>query len=303
MSSPGSDFELIIRQQPTRGRVAGAREKDRRPVDPQPIVQLRVREEGSYLAQHYLQSPYYFMCCSLLDPLNDIPVPVPPSTTLTGTLVSSLHRLKDQGNSDAGFFVFGDLSVKVEGYFRLKFTLFEMGKGIVTHLKSIMSDCFTVYRPKNFPGMADSTCLSRSFVDQGVKLRLRKKPRAWVKRSASRPGDYPQSVPPHSPDYPSKQISGNTFRHSSTSMTTMGQDFSYYTGPGKRECIALEFNNRSIFTDGRMCQIEARPQTAALHANQPRVYTTPLREGGPTGHTGVPDYATPYGIPSMGQDC
>jgi hypothetical protein len=29
---------------------------------------------------------------------------------------------------DGGFFVFGDLSVKIEGEFRLKFTLFEMRK-------------------------------------------------------------------------------------------------------------------------------------------------------------------------------
>lgn len=77
-------------------------------------------------------------------------MPVPPSTALTGTLVSSLHRLKDVDNTgklglgassrliqsgwadsmglDGGFFVFGDLSVKIEGDFRLKFTLFEMRK-------------------------------------------------------------------------------------------------------------------------------------------------------------------------------
>lgn len=31
--------------------------------------------------------------------------------------------------------------------------------------------------PKNFPGMLESTFLSRSFADQGVKLRIRKEPR------------------------------------------------------------------------------------------------------------------------------
>ena len=30
--------------------------------------------------------------------------------------------------SDGGFFVFGDLSVKIEGEFRLRFSLFEMLK-------------------------------------------------------------------------------------------------------------------------------------------------------------------------------
>lgn len=92
------------------------------------------------------------MCCSLYDASEDQPVPVAPSTALAGTLVSSLHRLKDVDNNgmrhllystsmvrkkkkadwffflDGGFFVFGDLSVKLEGEYRLKFTLFEMRK-------------------------------------------------------------------------------------------------------------------------------------------------------------------------------
>jgi len=169
-----SDFDLTIRQQPDRARVAGGKEKERKPIDPPPIVQLRVREEGSYLAQHYLQSPYYFMCCSLYDASDDRPVPVAPSTALAGTLVSSLHRLKDVDNSDGGFFVFGDLSVKIEGEFRLKFTLFEMRRDQVTYLKTIISERFTVSPPKSFPGMMESTFLSRSFADQGVKLRIRK---------------------------------------------------------------------------------------------------------------------------------
>ncbi|KAL8710728.1 MAG: hypothetical protein Q9220_004746 [cf. Caloplaca sp. 1 TL-2023] len=51
-----------------------------------------------------------------------------PQTDLSGTVVSSLHRLKDTDNSDGGFFVFGDLSVKVEGEYQLRFRLFEMIK-------------------------------------------------------------------------------------------------------------------------------------------------------------------------------
>lgn len=61
---------------------------------------------------------------------------------------------------DGGFFVFGDLSVKVEGEYRLRFSLFEMRKYVVSfgppfahstdrcraevfHIKSIISDPFT----------------------------------------------------------------------------------------------------------------------------------------------------------------
>lgn len=51
LTTPSSDFDLDIRQQPDRARVAGGKEKERKPIDPPPIVQLRVREEGTYLAQ------------------------------------------------------------------------------------------------------------------------------------------------------------------------------------------------------------------------------------------------------------
>lgn len=39
------------------------------------------------------------------------------NTSLAGTLVSSLHRLKDVDGTDGGFFVFADLSVKIEGIY------------------------------------------------------------------------------------------------------------------------------------------------------------------------------------------
>lgn len=46
----------------------------------------------------------------------------------TGSVVSSLYHLKDaeHANEDAGFFVFPDLSVRTEGSYRLKLSLFEV---------------------------------------------------------------------------------------------------------------------------------------------------------------------------------
>ncbi|KAA8911024.1 velvet factor-domain-containing protein, partial [Sphaerosporella brunnea] len=182
------DYELLIRQGPERARVAGVKEKDRKPVDPPPIIQLKIRDDTDP-AQNYLQSPYYFMCTNLYS-ANDSPSLYPPHQALAGTLVSSLHRLKDIDNSDGGFFVFGDLSVKIEGEFRLRFSLFEMKKNQVVHIKSITSEPFTVYAAKNFPGMSESTFLSRSFGDQGVRLRIRKEPRTLLKRPQPRPEEY-----------------------------------------------------------------------------------------------------------------
>ncbi|KAI9678813.1 MAG: hypothetical protein M1817_005872 [Caeruleum heppii] len=198
MLTVSDDYELVIRQGPERARVAGTKEKDRKPVDPPPIIQLKIRDDSDP-AQNYLQSPYYFMCCNLYESDADRPVSETPQTALAGTLVSSLHRLKDHDNNDGGFFVFGDLSVKIEGVYRLRFSLFEMLKSEVVHIKSIISEPFTVFATKNFPGMAESTFLSRSFGDQGVRLRIRKEPRTMMKRpppTAMRPEDYPRHYPP-----------------------------------------------------------------------------------------------------------
>ncbi|KAL8827907.1 MAG: hypothetical protein Q9170_006827 [Blastenia crenularia] len=128
-------YTLTVRQGPEQAKVASSKEKERKPVDPPPIVQLNIRDaldpsQDALLKEprNYLQSPYLFMCVNLCHAdLNKQPQLV-PAEVLSGTLVSSLHRLKDIDNADGGFFVFGDLSVKVEGEYRLRFSLFEMLK-------------------------------------------------------------------------------------------------------------------------------------------------------------------------------
>ncbi|KAJ6447798.1 velvet factor-domain-containing protein [Mycena vitilis] len=55
--------------------------------------------------------------------------------------------------SDAGFFVFPDLSVRTEGSYRLKLSLFEVVGNDVRHCKSIYSAPFYVYTAKKFPGV------------------------------------------------------------------------------------------------------------------------------------------------------
>ncbi|RUS21109.1 velvet factor-domain-containing protein [Endogone sp. FLAS-F59071] len=172
-----------------------------------------------------LQSPYYFMCANLVHSANDDEMYSPCHTALAGTIVSSLYRLKDVDNTgtheillisllpvslfvmhhrrilkrlfylvscfheDGGFFVFGDLSAKVEGEFRLKFSLFEVAADEVTNVKSVYSEVFTVYSPKTFPGMLESTFLSRSFSDQGVRMRIRKEHRIQLPGSRKRKQD------------------------------------------------------------------------------------------------------------------
>ena len=66
----------------------------------------------------------------------------------TGSVVSSLYHLKDIDNTDAGFFVFPDLSVRMEGSYRLKLSLFEIVGKEVFHCRSIISNRFFVYSAK-----------------------------------------------------------------------------------------------------------------------------------------------------------
>lgn len=110
---------------------------------------------------------------------------------LTGTTASSLHRLKDMQNADGAYFVFPDLTVKKEGDFRLRFVLMNMeedkdrmepGGGSWVTICETRSQIFTVHNPRSFPGMAESTFLTRCFSDQGVRLRLRKDSRALTTR-------------------------------------------------------------------------------------------------------------------------
>jgi hypothetical protein len=53
------------------------------------------------------------------------------STTLrsaTGCMVSSLNQLKNLNNENGAFFVFPDISVRVEGKYRFRMTLFEIAR-------------------------------------------------------------------------------------------------------------------------------------------------------------------------------
>lgn len=113
-----------------------------------------------------------------------------PSNYLVGSLASSIHRLRDTDNVEGGFFVFGDLSVKQEGRYRLRFTLYERDQNHPTpsfyFIGELITNVFTVFPAKLFPGMTDSTALTRTFSDQGVKVRLRKDSSTMAARKRSR---------------------------------------------------------------------------------------------------------------------
>ncbi|KAI0518026.1 velvet factor-domain-containing protein [Xylaria bambusicola] len=191
---PGKQLEkytLSFMQQPLHAKAANGKDKDRRPVDPPPILKLEVATDQDPDGV-YKQSPYLIVVAYLeYGPGQDHgPDAMPPANLMSGTMVSSLHRLKDPGDQEGAFFVFGDLTIRREGNYCLRFDLLQMEFGVssdpdsLVTVTSVTSNPFRVYSQKNFPKQQknESTFLTRSFSDQGVRLRVRKDSRLSLNR-------------------------------------------------------------------------------------------------------------------------
>lgn len=113
------------------------------------------------------------------------------AVVLTGTPVAGMVYLDRP--KPAGYFIFPDLSVRHEGKYRLSFSLYEELKspkdddkitdslqalepqGVhVTHRLEVCSEPFTVFSAKKFPGLTESTTLSRTVAEQGCRVRIRR---------------------------------------------------------------------------------------------------------------------------------
>lgn len=154
----------------------------------------------------------------------------------------------------------------------------------VVHLKSIYTKPFQgqlffrleavgqeltlviVLPAKNFPGMTESTFLSRSFADQGVKLRIRKEPRTLLsvlktaaskleidddrKRQLPRPEEYP---PPRYSERPSSGYSDRPITSAQnpppvTAYAQPDRDYaSYYAPAPKRQRNSVEIASRGFY--------------------------------------------------------
>lgn len=172
-----SPYRLTVKQQPERAKAANAKDKDRKPVDPPPILQLDV-DPGQDPLQVYITSPYLFVQTFLIGASESDPEP--DLNSLTGNTCTSGHVVKDDRGVHNMMFCLNDISVKKEGSYRLKFCLFKLNTttGEVENLTSTCSMPFTTYSGRHFPGMSESTSMTRLLVDAGVRLRLRKESKA-----------------------------------------------------------------------------------------------------------------------------
>ncbi|KAF8940867.1 hypothetical protein BGZ58_004335 [Dissophora ornata] len=207
-------YELSMEQQPIHARMCGFGEKDRRPIDPPPIVRLTVREaDGKEVNLKYVNvsrcmvmadiflSDGVTPCALVTNPattsqipsgsvqiigestmsvLNLASLPLTASRNLTGATGASGDLLKDLNGRLGIFFAFPDLSVRTEGIYTLKFSFTMLPEPPVmtsTILATSLSAPFEIYPAKRFPGMNRSTALSKKLFEQGVRIPLRKETR------------------------------------------------------------------------------------------------------------------------------
>ncbi|CAG8568732.1 181_t:CDS:2 [Ambispora gerdemannii] len=177
-------YNLAVCQQPLRARMCGFGEKDRRPVDPPPIVQLVVLDEKGNPDPSMLQNPFFVLHVTLWSEdrrheRNVISNPPKTTRVLMGSLVSSPALLKNTEGEQGCYFCFPDLSIRTEGTYTLKFSLLKLGiedrliDNKSTVITTAFSDQFTVFSAKKFPGMTESTDLSKAFAKQGLKIPIR----------------------------------------------------------------------------------------------------------------------------------
>ncbi|KAF2842903.1 hypothetical protein M501DRAFT_924770, partial [Patellaria atrata CBS 101060] len=102
---------------------------------------------------------------------------------LIGSLSVNAFRLSDTEQKIGFWFVLQDLSVRTEGSFRLKMNFVDVGSGQGNNtlnqgkapvLATCYSEPFQVYSAKKFPGVIESTPLSKAFASQGIKIPIRK---------------------------------------------------------------------------------------------------------------------------------
>ena len=212
---------------------------DRRPVDPPPVCELKIFEgEGDAKTDITFSHNANFFLFTTLENARPIqkgrmPVTPPIFPVLTGSPVAGMAYLDRP--SPAGYFIFPDLSVRHEGVYRLAFSLYEelkeeekdgdvdppegspntkdkllssnsMAPRSHVHFRlEVKSTPFAVFSAKKFPGLSESTPLSRTVAEQGCRVRIRRDVRM---RRRDKAGDGYQDFDEDNGTYPHSEHYG-----------------------------------------------------------------------------------------------
>ncbi|PHH55675.1 Sexual development regulator VELC [Ceratocystis fimbriata CBS 114723] len=182
------EYHIFLRQQPIAARSCGFGERDRRTINPPPIVQMTMTTtpplKPGELAQR-IQGRAVVVHCSVWNEAGDtdcsaMPAEYRSQRRLMGTLVSSPFVGKDENGEEGCFFCFPDLSCRTPGSFRLRFAMVIIDPKNSQYQRSFpirghaMSTPFTVYNAKDFPGMRASTPLTHCLREQGCLISIKK---------------------------------------------------------------------------------------------------------------------------------
>ena len=186
--SPNVKYTLAMRQQPIAARACGFGERDRRVVDPPPIVEVTLVDRDTGLDEDEAPHVYTTLHCTVVhaDTLADASQieqsrsDMAMTQRLMGTCVASPFPGKDEAGRKGTFFVFPDLSCRSPGRYRFLFRLIvvdpvHMINGGTTKIQTqIYSDPFEVYSAKEFPGMRASSGLLKTLRKQGLNVAVKK---------------------------------------------------------------------------------------------------------------------------------
>ncbi|KAI9332829.1 velvet factor-domain-containing protein [Obelidium mucronatum] len=189
-----STIKLEIIQEPQQTRVCGFQLADRRPIHPPPIIKLHgvdPSEAGPFIMFASLYSADRQSNMSFTSKSGSPVIYTPiqgegtfnvavtdgysKSMILMGQLICLGELLNDTENNPGIFFIYNDLAVRSSGLFRLKFALYKMHamRGSTPPIAVAFSSVFQVYSPKEFPGVTETTELSKCFARQGVNIRMK----------------------------------------------------------------------------------------------------------------------------------
>lgn len=182
-----STYRLRVRQQPVAARSCGFGERDRRVIDPPPIVQCFIDDPEASQEEivERLKHPFAVAHATIWNETGEqdcsaMPEDYRQQRRLMGTVVASPFVGEDENGELGCFFCFPDLSVRTAGCFTLKFSLMVLDPtrtnvGERTPICAFAtSERFMVYNAKEFPGMQASTALTKKLKDQGCVISIKK---------------------------------------------------------------------------------------------------------------------------------
>ncbi|KAK9452361.1 velvet factor-domain-containing protein [Limtongia smithiae] len=182
-------FSIV--QQPDRARSCGNADRDRRCLDPPPVLKLEVRSLATgQLDLAYMKRYSWIVQCFLYsaDTANNgqgeqLPFHTGGRMLVRGNMVGNAQYIDleiDGHRGEGCYFCFPDLSFSTAGLYRLKFQWAWIDQsnpfnGIQVRSMGMMgyqiSSVFRVYSAKDFPSMLPMTQLSQSLKRHGLWIR------------------------------------------------------------------------------------------------------------------------------------